>query len=253
MFNLLRTATKTTGTRLFSTSHTMQAPTVAVVLSGSGVYDGSEIHEASAALVSLTRAGAEAVCYAPDTPQLHVINHIKGAPAEGESRNVMVESARITRGPVKPLTELSSASADAVFLPGGFGAAKNLSDFAVNGGDMSVNSEVERVIKDFHGAKKPIGLCCIAPIVAAKVLGSSGVTLTLGKADDGSGKWPYAGSIDVAKGFGANAVEKSVDEVAVDEVNRVVTTPAFMYEGKFHEIHDGVAKAIAALLSLIKS
>lgn len=231
----------------------MQGPTVAVVLSGSGVYDGSEVHEASAALVGLSRGGAEVMCYAPDSPQMHVIDHTKGAPAEGETRNVMVESARIARGAVKPLTELNSGAADAVFFPGGFGAAKNLSDFAVKGGDMTVNSEVERVIKDFHGAKKPIGLCCIAPVLAAKVLGSSGVTLTLGKPDDGSGKWPYGGAIEAAKGMGANAVEKSVSEVAVDEANKVVTTPAFMYEGKFHEIHDGVAKAITALLGLIKS
>ncbi|XP_071546314.1 ES1 protein homolog, mitochondrial-like isoform X1 [Panulirus ornatus] len=223
----------------------------AQVLSGSGVYDGSEIHEASAALVSLTRDGADVVCFAPDAPQMHVIDHTKGAPSEHDTRNVLAESARISRGNIKPLTELTSGVADAVFFPGGFGAAKNLSDFAVKGADMTVNSEVERVIKEFHGSKKPIGFCCIAPMLAAKVLGGSGVTITLGKADDGSGKWPYAGSIEAAKALGANTVEKAVDEVVVDEANKVVTSPAFMYEGKFHEIHDGVAKAISTLLGMI--
>lgn len=249
--NAVRTAARNLPFRLFSTSPSLQGPIVAVVLSGSGVYDGSEIHEASATLVSLTRAGADVQCYAPDAPQMHVVDHTKGAPAESETRNVLVESARIARGNVEPITELSSASADAVIFPGGFGAAKNLSDFAVKGGDMSVVPEVERIIKDFHGAKKPIGLCCIAPMLAAKVLGSTGVYLTLGKADDGSGKWPYAGSIEAAKGLGANVVEKAVDEVLVDEDNKVVTSPAFMYEGKFHEIHDGVAKMVTSVLGMI--
>ncbi|KAK8739314.1 hypothetical protein OTU49_003568 [Cherax quadricarinatus] len=251
MFNLTKTAARNIGFRWLSGSASLQAPTVAVVLSGSGVYDGSEIHEASAALVSLTRGGADVVCYAPDSAQMHVIDHTKGAPAERETRNVLAESARIARGNIKPITELTSGVADAVFFPGGFGAAKNLSDFAVKGADMTVNSEVERVIKDFHGAKKPLGFCCIAPMLAAKVLGGSGVTVTLGKADDGSGKWPYAGSIEAAKALGANTVEKAVDEVAVDEANKVVTSPAFMYDGKFHEIHDSVAKAISALLGMI--
>ncbi|KAK7081049.1 es1 protein, mitochondrial [Halocaridina rubra] len=253
MLNLAKTAAKTLSTRLFSNSASLQAPTVAVVLSGSGVYDGSEIHEASAALVALTRAGATVECYAPDVSQMHTIDHTKGAPDESQSRNVMAESARISRGNIKSLDQLSSGTADAVFFPGGFGAAKNLSDFAVSGADMKVIGDVERIIKDFHSSKKPIGFCCIAPMLAAKVLGNSGVTITLGKSDDGSGKWPYAGSIEAAKALGANAVEKGVDEVLIDDANQVVTTPAFMYEGKFHEIHDGVAKAINALLGLIKN
>jgi len=177
---------------------------------------------------------------------------IQGAPMENDSRNVMIESARISRGNIKPLSELSSSSADAVVFPGGFGAAKNLSDFAVNGANMKVTDEVTRVIKDFHGAGKPIALCCIAPLLAAKVLGDKGVTLTLGKSDDGSGKWPYAGSLEAAKSMGANVVEKSVDEVVIDERNKVITSPAYMYEGKFHEIQDGVGKMINALFGMMK-
>ena len=177
---------------------------------------------------------------------------LQGAPSESETRNVLVESARIARGHIKPLSELSSAAADAVVFPGGFGAAKNLSDFAVNGANMTVTDEVTRVIKDFHSAKKPIALCCIAPMLAAKVLGEKGVTLTLGKSDDGSGKWPYAGAIEAAKSMGANVVEKAVDEVVVDEANKVLTAPAYMYEGKFHEIQDSVSKMISALLVMLK-
>ncbi|KAA0189615.1 hypothetical protein HAZT_HAZT007253 [Hyalella azteca] len=230
----------------------LNAPTVAVVLSGSGVYDGSEVHEAAATLAGITRGGAEVQCYAPDIAQLHVVDHTKGAPANGETRNAMVEAARIARGNIKPLSELNSSSADAVIFPGGFGAAKNLSDFAVKGADMAVSEDAVRVLTDFHSAKKPIGLCCIAPILAAKVLGSHNISITLGKTDDGSGKWPYAASITAAKAMGADVVEKAVDEVLVDEKNKVVTTPAFMYEGKFHEIHDGVGKMVAAVLALLK-
>ncbi|KAG0725632.1 ES1, mitochondrial [Chionoecetes opilio] len=183
-----------------------------------------------------------------------------GVPAEGESRNVLVESARIARSEVKPLTQLTSGAADAVFSREGLELprtcvilpVRHRSDFAVKGADMTVNNEVERVIKDFHGAKKPIGLCCIAPVLAARVLGGSGVTLTLGQPDDGSGKWPYGGAIEAAKSMGAKVVDKSVGEIVVDAENKVVTTPAFMYNGKFHEIHDGVAKAITALLGLVK-
>ncbi|XP_076057782.1 glutamine amidotransferase-like class 1 domain-containing protein 3, mitochondrial [Oratosquilla oratoria] len=250
MFSLGRTALRNISQKYFSTGVSLQAPTVAVVLSGNGVFDGSEVHEASATLVSLTRAGAEVACYAPDIAQMHVIDHSKGAPAENETRNVLAESARIARGNVKPLSELNSSGADAVIFPGGFGAAKNLSDFAVKGPDMSVIPDVDRVLKDFHAAKKPIGLCCIAPMLAAKVFGD-GVSITLGKSDDGSGKWPYGGSIEAAKALGASPVEKSVEEVNVDEANKIVTTPAFMFEGKFHEIHDGVSKMVNAVIGLI--
>ena len=170
----------------------------------------------------------------------------------GETRNVLVESARIARGDVKPLTDLSSAAADAIIFPGGFGAAKNLSDFAVNGANFAVTDDVARIIKDFHAAKKPIGLCCIAPILAAKVLGDQGVSLTLGRADDKSGKWPHAGAIEAAKVQGATMVEKDVQEVLLDQTNKIVTTPAFMYEGKFHEIQDGVGKMVAAVLAMVK-
>ncbi|XP_032031101.1 glutamine amidotransferase-like class 1 domain-containing protein 3, mitochondrial isoform X6 [Hylobates moloch] len=133
------------------------AARVALVLSGCGVYDGTEIHEASAILVHLSRGGAEVQIFAPDVPQMHVIDHTKGQPSEGESRNVLTESARIARGKITDLANLSAANHDAAIFPGGFGAAKNLSTFAVDGKDCKVNQEVERVLKDFHQAGKPIG------------------------------------------------------------------------------------------------
>ncbi|XP_023594877.1 glutamine amidotransferase-like class 1 domain-containing protein 3, mitochondrial [Trichechus manatus latirostris] len=131
---------------------------VAVVLSGCGVYDGTEIHEASAILVHLSRGGADVQIFAPDTPQMHVVDHTKGQPSEGDTRNVLIESARIARGKIVDLAQLRAADHDAAIFPGGFGAAKNLSTFAVDGKDCKVNRDVERVLKEFHSAGKPIGL-----------------------------------------------------------------------------------------------
>jgi enhancing lycopene biosynthesis protein 2 len=137
-------------------------------------YDGTEIHEAAACLAALTRSGADPIIYAPDAEQAHVVDHQTGQEME-QTRNVLSESARIARGAVKPLSELNSAQADAVVFPGGFGAAKNLSDFGFKGAEMTVKADVERVLKDFNSAGKPIALCCIAPLLAAKVFGTSGV------------------------------------------------------------------------------
>ena len=142
----------------------------------------------------------------------------------------------------------------AVIFPGGFGAAKNLCTFAV-ASDPEVDEEVKRVLLEFHGAGKPIGMCCISPIIAAMVF-SDPVKLTLGRREtkDGeTGKWPYATTIDKAEEFGANMVECGVDEVCVDEENKIVTTPAFMYEGEFHEIHDGINKMVNTLLGMAES
>jgi len=236
--------------RNISMSAALQAKKVAVVLSGNGVYDGSEIHEASACLVHLTRAGVTPAIYAPDIPQHHVIDHTKGEETK-ETRNVLVESARIARGKIQPLHSLAASSHDAVVFPGGFGVAKNLSTFAVDADKAKVNPEVERVIKEFHAAKKPLAFCCIAPILAAKVI--KGVTITMGQESEDGGKWPYAGSVAVAKQWGAVHQPKNVDGVTVDKTNLVVTTPAFMYDTpNFHEVYEGVGGMIRELLKLVK-
>ncbi|XP_046386244.1 glutamine amidotransferase-like class 1 domain-containing protein 3, mitochondrial [Ischnura elegans] len=234
----------------FGIKYMSSGPKIAVVLSGNGVYDGTEIHEACATLSHLTREGAEPLCYAPDVNQMHVVNHFKGEPAENESRNVLIESARIARGNIKPLSELKVAELDGIVFPGGFGAAKNLSDFAVNGDACKLNPDVSQVIEQFHASKKPIALCCIAPVLAASAI--KGVTITLGKTDDGSGKWPHAGAIDAAKKMGANMEMKGVMEACVDKKNLIVTSPAFMYDGKFHEIYDGIGVMIKALIALVR-
>ncbi|NWV49262.1 GAL3B protein, partial [Daphoenositta chrysoptera] len=234
-----------------SSARRCRAARVAVVLSGCGVYDGTEIHEASAVLVHLSRGGAEVHMYAPDVPQMHVIDHSKGQPAEAESRNVLVESARIARGKIASLAKLTTADHDAVIFPGGFGAAKNLSTFAVDGKDCKVNREVERVLKDFHKAGKPIGLCCISPVLAAKVL--SGAEVTVGHEEEEGGKWPYAGTAGAIKELGAKHCVKEVTisfPAHVDTKNKVVTTPAFMCETALHHIFDGIGAMVKNVLKL---
>ncbi|XP_053164343.1 glutamine amidotransferase-like class 1 domain-containing protein 3, mitochondrial [Hemicordylus capensis] len=185
---------------LHGSAQRLRGAKVAVVLSGCGVFDGTEIHEASAILVHLSRGGANVQMYAPNISQMHVVDHSKGQPAEGESRNVLAESARIARGKIADLTKLIAKDYDAVIFPGGFGAAKNLSTFAVDGKDCKVNGEVERVLKDFHKAGKPIGLCCISPVLAAKVL--PGAEVTVGHEEEQGGKWPYAGTAGAIKAMG---------------------------------------------------
>ncbi|XP_076857762.1 glutamine amidotransferase-like class 1 domain-containing protein 3, mitochondrial [Brachyhypopomus gauderio] len=233
---------------LIHTTSTCSGARVAVVLSGCGVYDGTEIHEASAILVHLSRGGAEVQMFAPDVEQMHVVDHSKGQPAELESRNVLAESARIARGNITDLAKLSAASHDAVIFPGGFGAAKNLCSFAVDGKDCSVNEEVERVLKDFHKAGKPIGLCCISPVLAAKVL--PGVEVTVGHEEEQGGKWPYANTAQAIAALGAKHKVKEVTEAHVDVKNKVVTSPAFMCDTKLHLIFDGIGAMVRDVLKL---
>ena len=216
---------------------------VGVVLSGCGVYDGSEIHEAVITLLALDRAGAEVVCMAPDIDQLHVVNHLTGEVAEGESRNVLVESARIARGNIVDIKGVTAADFDALILPGGFGAAKNLCDFAVNGPDCSVNPEVARLLKETVQAKKPLGAVCITPALLAKVLGDElAPSLTIGT---------DVGTAEAVQKMGATHVDCPVRETVVDRENKIVTSPAYMLAGRINEAADGIEKTVKTLLSML--
>lgn len=150
---------------------------VAVVLAGCGVYDGAEINEAVLSLLSLEQQGASYQLFAPNIEQMHVINHLTGEPAEGESRNVLVEAARIARGNIQDLAAARAEDFDALLVPGGFGAAKNLSNFAVAGAAMEVQSDFLRLARAFHESAKPIGLICIAPVMAAAICGEGAMRI----------------------------------------------------------------------------
>lgn len=215
---------------------------VAVILSGCGVFDGAEIHETCAALLALHRAGAEAVVCAPDMAQMHVIDHLAGQPTDGQDRNVLVESARLVRGEIKPLTGIAVADVDAVLLPGGFGAAKNLCDFAVNGADCSVNGQVAEFLRAAHAARRPIGAMCIAPVVLARVFGPDlSPQLTIGNDPT---------TAAAVQTMGARHVECAVGDTVVDEENRFATTPAYMLAGDIGEVFDGAADFVPRLLAL---
>jgi enhancing lycopene biosynthesis protein 2 len=216
---------------------------VGVVLSGCGVYDGSEIHEAVITLLALGKTKAQIVCMAPDIEQLHVINHLKGEESAGESRNVLVESARIARGDIKDIKEVKAEELDALIIPGGFGAAKNLCDFAVKGTDCTVNPEVERLIKEMHAAKKPMGFVCIAPVIAAKVLGEHSPKLTIGSDEV---------TATAIEAMGGIHVVKAVNEIAVCEKNNIVSTPAYMLGPGIADVAAGIDMLVLRVLELSK-
>jgi len=215
---------------------------VGVVLSGCGFLDGSEIHEAVLTLLALDRAGATAICLAPNIEQKSVVDHRSGNPTESV-RNVLEESARIARGKVQDIAKAKANDFDALVLPGGYGAAKNLCDFAAAGAKAKVQPGVQRLVREMHAAKKPIGAWCIAPAVIAAVLKESKPKLTIG--DD-------PGTAKALESMGARHVVCPVSEMRVDEENRIVTTPAYMYDAKVGEVASGIEKAVAELLRLCR-
>lgn len=223
----------------------MTTPRIAVILCGSGRGDGSEITEAVSTLIHLSQAGAYYRCFALNAPQHHVINHATGQVEPGQTRNQMVEAARISRGEITDLTQLNATDFDAVIFPGGFGAAKNLCTFALDGASCSVNPQVDRVIKAFHAAKKPIGLICIAPVIGAKVLGTAtggpGVSVTVGQ-DTGVGQ--------AISAWGSTPTPKCVTEVCIDGQHKVVSTPAYMFEAKPHEVFEGIGNLVKEVIGL---
>jgi enhancing lycopene biosynthesis protein 2 len=211
---------------------------VLVVLSGSGVFDGTEIHEAVIALLALDREGASEVCAAPNKKQMHVINHATGDVMD-EQRNVLVEAARISRGDITDLADVEVDDFDAVFLPGGFGAAKNLCTFATEGANCSIDGGVERLLKNFHAAGKPIGAVCISPAVVVRALGN--VTVTIGN-DPGT-----ADALSVMGGVHAN---HTVEECHIDHKNKVVTAPAYMVNAGIAQVAAGIEAAVGAVLEM---
>ena len=214
-----------------------------IVLSGCGVHDGSEIHEAVCAMLALDQAGLAYQCMAPDIPQSQVVDHSTGEPVEGETRNVLAEAARIARGDIVALDQVNVAHYDGFIFPGGFGAAKNLCDFATKGSGCEVDPEVARIIKIAHDAGKPLVFICIAPVIAAKVLGEEvGAQLTIGNDEE------TAAAIIV---MGAKHVECPVTEAVVDYEHKIISTPAYMTAQSISQVYTGVKKTVDALLNMV--
>ena len=225
---------------------------IGVLLSGNGVYDGSEIHEAVSTLIALDKLGVEAVCMAPDIPQHHVVNHITGDEMD-ESRNVLVESARIARGAISPLSEVTAESIDGLVMPGGFGAAKNLSSWAFNGPEAAVESETKRLIQAMVQAKKPIASLCVSPVVIARALQDSGIKtkLTLGTTE-ASSPYDIEGFHAGVASVGVEPVVCALGDIVVDEENLIVTSPCYMMDASVSQIYDGIYKACEALVNLAR-
>lgn len=217
----------------------MTTKKVAVILSGCGVYDGAEIHESVITLLRLDQRGAKVQCFAPDIAQLHVINHLTGEQMP-ETRNVLVESARIARGEIKDIREARVEDFDALIIPGGFGAAKNLSSFATEGAACTVQPEVLSLAEAFAEAGKPIGLMCISPAIAAKIYGP-GVICTIGTDADTAAA--------VTK-MGGSHQECEVSEIVEDKARKLVSTPAYMLAKSISEAASGINKMVDRVLEL---
>lgn len=212
---------------------------IAVVLSGCGVYDGSEIHEATLTLYAIDKNGAEYQIFAPNIQQHDVVNHLTGKNMN-ETRNVLVEAARIARGNILALDKFNAKKFDAIIFPGGFGAAKNLSSYAFDGVNCSVNSEVADAIKSMAKLKKPIGALCISPVIIAKVLAN--VELTIGNDTNTAN--------DVSQ-MGATHKNTANGEVVVDIKNKIVTNPCYMLNASIAQIGEGADNVVKSILELI--
>ncbi len=215
---------------------------IAVILSGCGVYDGSEIQESVITLLRLDQRGCEVQCFAPDVAQKHVINHLSGEEMP-ESRNVLVESARIARGEVKDIALANADDFDALIVPGGFGAAKNLSSFANDGAACSVNLQVQALAEAFAEARKPVGLICISPALAAKIYGP-GVTCTIGTDAD---------TAQAIEKMGGTHQECEVTEIVEDTARKLVSTPAYMSAKTISEAAAGINKLVDRVIELTQA
>ena len=214
---------------------------IGIVLSGCGVNDGSEIHESVITMLELDKAGAEMIVMAPNIDQLHVINHATGEEMD-DSRNVLIESARISRGKIEDIAGITSKDLDALIFPGGFGVAKNLSDYAMAGVECSVNPDVLRLSREVHNDGKPIGVICIAPAIMAKILAGD-TELTIGFDEQ------TASDIDA---MGAKHILCPVDEIVVDKEKKVVSTPAYMEAQSIKQAASGIEKLVVEILNMIK-
>ncbi|KFI12602.1 isoprenoid biosynthesis glyoxalase ElbB [Vibrio coralliilyticus] len=212
---------------------------IAVILSGSGVFDGAEIHESVLALHAIEKQGASWHCFAPNIEQLHVINHITGEEM-AETRNVLTEAARIARGNIEDVAKLNAEEFDALLLPGGFGAAKNLTDFAINGAECSINTHVASACRAFAQARKPAGYLCIAPAIIPMIY-DSGVKGTIGNDE---------ATASAFNALGGEHITCEVDDIVFDEEHKVLSTPAYMLAGNISQAASGIEKLVSKLIEV---
>jgi enhancing lycopene biosynthesis protein 2 len=216
------------------------AKKVAIILSGCGFLDGSEVYESVLTFLALDKAGVAYQCFAPDIPQYRVMNYITGQEVPNEKRNVLIESARLARGEIKPISQACASDFSAAIFPGGFGAALNLSDFALKGAECSINPDVEQFAKAMFAQHKPLGFICIAPALIPKICGK-GVKCTIGNDVNTASQLTAMGAIHQ---------NCTVGEIVVDEQHKVVTTPAYMLGQSIAEVAQGIEKLVAKVVAL---
>ncbi|MDE9542239.1 isoprenoid biosynthesis glyoxalase ElbB [Xenorhabdus bovienii] len=214
---------------------------VAVILSGCGVYDGSEIHESVLTMLSLSRLGAKVSFFSPDEVQHHVINHLNGE-EEKETRHIMQESARITRGNIQPLSQVDINTLDALIIPGGFGVVKNLCNFAFKGSECEINKDLLSIVRSMHQQGKPMGFMCIAPVMVVKILGRP-IKVTIGNDPETAAQIEAMGGIHI---------ECPVDDIVIDFKNKIVTTPAYMLAESLSQAEQGIDKLVRKILEMIE-
>ena len=217
---------------------------IGVVLSGSGHQDGSEIHEAVFTLLALSKTDVEVIIMAPDMDQFHVINHLNGKEETSESRNILVESARIARGNIVDVASVSGSQLDALIFPGGTGMAKNIFDYHMAGINCTVISDVQRLVVEILEAGKPLGAICIAPVMVAKILEYLGRTGTV------TGGCNIEINNDI-KAMGINTIEVGAEEIVIDEENKIVTTPAYVEAQSMSAAFTGIEKLVNKVLEMI--
>lgn len=225
----------------------MKTMKIGVLLSGCGVYDGTEIQEAVLSLLAIAEEGHEAVCLAVNKDQHHVINHITGEEMP-EKRNMLTEAARIARGNISDISEVSPATIDALLIPGGFGNAKNLTSWAFQGPDGTILPEVKLLLINMYNVGKPIIALCVSPVVLAKAFEDSGISLkmTLGS-DEKPSPYDIPSFNRGIEKTGAIAEMKTVEEVLVDTQNRIISAPCYMMEASIPEIRNNIRQAVRAL------
>jgi enhancing lycopene biosynthesis protein 2 len=215
---------------------------IGVLLSGCGHQDGAEIQESVITLLALDRAGAEVRIMAPNKSQSDTINHKTGSKT-GEVRNVLNESARIARGQVEDIADVKPEELDAIILPGGYGAAKNLTDFAVKGANCTIHPEVDRLLRGMFDVGKPIGVICIAPAVLARALKGRKVQVKLTIGND-------ADTAKALEAMGAKHVNCNVGDIVVDAKHKVVSTPAYMLGPDIKDVAEGIEKLVAKIVEM---
>lgn len=222
-----------------------------ILLSGCGVYDGAEIQEALFSMLAVEEAGGEPIAISINGNQHHVVNHLTGEEMN-ESRNMMVEAARIARGNVKDIDTISISEIDALIIPGGFGSAKNLTSWAFEGSAGTIHPSVKKLILDLLNANKPLVALCVSPVVVAKALEGSGIhsKLTIGSTAEAS---PYdiTGFSQGLESVGATTEMKTVREITIDRENKIITAPCYMMDASLLEVRNNIQQAIQALKELL--